>query len=239
MKLYARLLPRMPRPGAPVGNWWAALGQFFFSSGRSKLPARPHVVVVAPRRALRGPHGSRIAGCRPRTQRPRRCALTREAGRERARCGIQSARAWSLSARRARETGRGSLTRSAHVRSAVRQLQCLRPAPRRRPPTPARRWKRSSTPRRRSSPPRRGAAGRRRRRDGARAAARRRRGGGTRWRRRRGASGGRAGSRGRGRGRRGRGPAVVRPRRGRRRRLVSTKCRVVRLREGLWLSRHL
>ena len=80
--------------------------------------------------------------------------LTREAGRERARCGIQSARAWSLSARRARETGRGSLTRSAHVRSAVRQLQCLRPPPRRRPPTPARRWKRSSTPRRRTSPPR-------------------------------------------------------------------------------------
>ena len=64
MKLYARLLPRMPRPGAPVCNWWAALGQFFFSSGRSKLPARPHVV-VAPRRALRGPHGSRIAAGDP------------------------------------------------------------------------------------------------------------------------------------------------------------------------------
>ena len=208
MKLYARLLPRMPRPGAPVCNWWAALGQFFFSSGRSKLPAWPHVVVVAPRRALRGPHGSRIAGCRPRTQRPRRCALTREAGRERARCGIQSARAWSLSARRARETGRGSLTRSAHV---ARSKSC-RGARRGSPPTPARRWKRSSTPRRRSSPPR---PPRRRRPTAAPRRSPRRRStpprGGTRRRRRRRASGGRAGGRGRARGRRGRGPASFVP----------------------------
>ena len=136
MKLYARLLPRMPRPGAPVCNWWAALGQFFFSSSRSNLPARPHVVVVAPRRALRGPHGSRIAGCRPRTQRPWRCAHSRSKPRTSSLRHQKRPRVVTERPPGPRH-GPGSLTRSAHVRSAVSSNnQCQRPPPRRRP-TPA------------------------------------------------------------------------------------------------------
>ena len=131
MKLYARLLPRMPRPGAPVCNWWAALGQFFFSTSRSNLPARPHVV-VAPRRALRGPHGSRIAGRRPRTQRPWRCAHSRS--RPRTSSLRHQTRPRVVAERPARPRhGPGSLTRSAHVRSAVSSNnQCQRPPPRTR-----------------------------------------------------------------------------------------------------------
>ena len=81
MKLYARLLPRMPRPGAPVCNWWAALGQFFFAAQQASGPASRSSIAPAPS-APRAPRIPDRGLPTPHTTTSALCSLAKQAVNE-------------------------------------------------------------------------------------------------------------------------------------------------------------